>query len=58
MCINEIQVSVEVKKAGLCSGLSLRCWMQVDLISVDLFQRVPFRMKVPMVKAALQVSGH
>ncbi|XP_024362991.1 protein GAMETOPHYTE DEFECTIVE 1 isoform X2 [Physcomitrium patens] len=27
---------------------------EVDLISVDLFQRVPFRMKVPMVKAALQ----
>jgi len=33
----------------------LRYWMQVDLISLDLFKRVPFRMKAPMAKAALEV---
>ena len=31
--------------------------MQVDLISLDMFKRFPFRMKAPMVKVALQVMG-
>jgi hypothetical protein len=35
----------------------LRYWMQVDLISLDMFKRLPFRMKASMVKAALQVTG-
>jgi hypothetical protein len=29
--------------------------LQVDLISVDLTQRLPFRMKAAMVKAAIEV---
>lgn len=31
--------------------------VQVDLISIDFSQKLPFRIKLPMVKAAIEVSS-